>query len=230
MVIIPRITLSGADLDRISKCEHSFNYLKEIESRSDCDSCCGLRESGKYILQRGFKGGSQPSLKTAVKKYRVFSGISSQLDDKKVNSIVQWSNNNSNCVNTINIDYELHLGRFTIKDKIDGVLFKGQTYKLIVFGCDKKFHGEVLTYKNLAASLWLRMAFNVNSNSVISVRPNNEVKDILIPLSSEEIAISLRKILDRILVTNTLDLPISIGSHCSVCMSCIYIKGSNICG
>jgi len=237
-----RFLLSAQDLEHVARCPRSINYLGRIRSSLACKQCSGLGAAGRYMLQRSFRGTRLPTLEFLTKIYaQAIAGGEADIwasqyahNQKAVlDHLRDWGKGVWEKIDAVNVAAETHHGLFTIQQLVDVVLKVDGRYVIGQFSCDSKHAEQVLHYRTLHASLWLREAYDVDSNDVMIIRltPHGpEFNQQPLSLDTKILRSAIQSILLRVntgapKTTEEHDealalLPPNPGSHCHECMAC----------
>lgn len=235
-----RTFLDGLDLEQIARCPHSFNYLDRIARARHCKRCAAFRNSGKFVLQRNFKGGNLPSLAGITKYFE--SELATQYghlpeavasrDQMMLNDLLHWGRGVAEDINEVNIIAETHFGELSIRDTIDAVVCDMGVFSVVQFICDKPHHEHIMNYRALHASHWLQEAYDVPVNNLMFVKMSTDGVQIhrhTVETPKNILRESIEHILSRVQVDgssdeeterNLLALPVIFGEHCWQCMAC----------
>lgn len=237
-----RRVLNARDLDFVARCPHALNYLDRLRANSNCTRCYHLARVGHYILQRNFRGRNLPSLATVQKTYKKFmtphgpeiAEVMAMQDELLLQSLMDWGKEVADHISLIDADAEIHLGSYTVVSDIDAVLYMDEAFHLVKFICDSDFHQEeVLSYKTLFDSMWLRKNFGVSSNNIMIVQLSDGdlyPSSFKVGLSENLLQNTISHILSNIdlgrpanaeeLDSKLESLPRIFGSHCWPCRAC----------
>lgn len=239
--------LDASELEQIARCPYSINHLETINKSRECLRCKAFSETGRFVLQRNFRGGHLPT------PYGInchFQKISKQLgipqesvssrDRMLLHDLLIWGKGISDNINMIGQAAETHFGLVTIKDIIDAVIYDIDNFAIVQFVCDKPHNERIMNYRALHASLWLRENYGVNINSLMLVKMSEEgVKVHRYPIETSVYLLrsSIEHILSNIQIAdndenkyNKLNnLPVIFGEHCWHCMACFNKNGDSIC-
>ena len=243
-----RILISASDLEHVSRCPQAMNYLPRIRANISCKSCIGLAAAGRYMLQRSFRGTRLPTLEFLVKTYaQSIGGVPEQpwatryAKEQKaaLDHLRDWGKGVWEKIDAVNIAAETHHGLFTIHQLIDVILIdkSNDTYILGQFSCDSNHPEQVLNYKTLHASLWMRDHYGIETNDVMVIRLTPHGPEFNIQSLGLSTNI-LRKSISSILSTVDLGifktsedrdkavslLPPNPGEHCHVCLGCFQTQ------
>jgi hypothetical protein len=187
-----RIQISGKDLNHIA-----YNMSAQIpQYELTCKHCLGLSNVGKFLLTKLFRGGNLPSTTTLVKKFCQYVPIPDNNDKiiLEMEALTDWCKRHAEEINTVDITYISHFGRYSIQDQIDAVLFSNKIYNIVEFAC-KTSHALPINYRHYAASHWLREAFAVTSNGVIAFVPTGEIHSN-IEIDTKELEFAIRFVIN----------------------------------
>ena len=243
-----RIHISGPELTEIAQCPHSINYLDEINKHLFCIKCYALRKSAEYICLRAFRGGNQPSIATLNKKYISIlindgdfsiskAGTTSRLDEVILQDLVSIGHRHSSVIDLVGEDIVIHMGRFSLHDRISLVLCKDDTYTLVDFSCSIRHPCLELSYSTMLKSLWMRREYGIETNQIANIRLSPSKRPVLEAMElCIDTAIIHQAIIDAIdkvdigpiktpeelsiVEEARLDLPLIFGEHCMPCMKC----------
>lgn len=240
-----RIFLDSLELEQISRCPHSINYLPRILANKHCSRCQAFSETGRFILQRNFKGGNLPSVEGVTKHFAKILeslNLNQHITNKEkvmLADLLVWGKGIADNINMISIASETHLGLYTIGDIIDAVIYDLDTFTIVQFVCDLPHPERVMNYKAIHNSLWLRHNYNIDKNGLMFVKMHDEGLQIHrseIDVSSSILQNSLEYILSNIDAGNIpweekenkwLKLPRVFGEHCWNCMACFGRNNEN---
>lgn len=225
-----RLHLQAADLDILAKCPLAVNFLEHIRKEKLCTACLGMKETAKFYMQKCFKGGNLPTEKSIRKRFTMYNTLSETSSQNMV-STIQKLERYSKSINSIGLGYQLHLGRVTIEDKIDTVLYLDKVYTMVLYECNNvlKCHYP-FSYKVLAGSIWLRESYDVEINNVLIVDLIGGANLYSINLNTEFIKDSIMSIISKIDVENKIWLSPVFGQHCWQCMGCVKDNVRKLCG
>jgi hypothetical protein len=219
-----------------------MNFLPRIRANNACKSCIGLAAAGRYMLQRSFRGTRLPTLEFLVKTYaQAIGGVPEQSwatmyarEQMAVLKHLQiWGKGVWEDIDSVNVAAETHHGLFTIHQLIDVILISNDSYILGQFSCDSSHPEQVLNYKTLHASLWMREKYGIETNDIEIIRltPHGvERHPQSLGLSTNIIHKSISSILSTVdlgVFKTSEDrdravslLPPNPGEHCHVCLGC----------
>lgn len=223
-----------------------MNYLPRIRANNSCISCIGLAAAGRYMLQRSFRGTRLPTLEFLAKTYaQSISGVPEKdwatlyAKEQKaaLDHLRDWGKGVWEKIDSVNVAAETHHGLFTIHQLIDVILKVNDTYILGQFSCDSSHPEQILNYRTLHASLWMRDAFKIDTNDVMVIRltPHGpEFNTQSLGLSTKILRESISSILSTVDIGafktpedrdyTMLLLPTNPGEHCHVCLGCFQTQ------
>lgn len=240
-VVRGRTFLTGMDLEQIARCPRSFSFLERISRARHCKRCEAFRSAGKFVLQRNFKGGNLPSL-DGITKY--FQGELAVLhsqpehtvmrprDQVLLNELLHWGKGVSKLINEVNVVAETHFGTISIRDQIDAIVCESDVFSVVQFVCDLTHAENIMNYRALHASLWLRDTYGVGHSNLMFVKMTTDgvqVHRSTLDAPKNILRESMEHILSGVSVAGTaqeerdknlLALPAVFGEHCWNCMAC----------
>jgi hypothetical protein len=194
------------------------------------------------MLQRSFKGTRLPTLDFLTKIYaQAIGGSPDQIwatryaqDQKAVlDHLRDWGKGVWEKIDSVNVAAESHHGLFTIHQLVDVVLKVEGRYVIGQFSCDSRHAEQVLHYRTLHASLWLREAYDVDYNDVMVIRLTQHGPEFNLQplgLDTKILRNAIHSILSRVSTgapktTQEHDEALALlspnpGEHCHACLSC----------
>ena len=246
---VGRFLLSAQDLEHVARCSRSMNYLNRIRANLLCKQCVGLAAAGRYMLQRSFRGTRLPTLDFLTKIYaQAIGGTQEQIwairhaqEQRGVlDHLRDWGKGVWEKIDAVNVSAETHHGLFTIQQIIDVILKVNGRYIVGQFSCDAKHAEQILHYKTLHASLWLREAYDVENNDVMMIRltPHGpEFNTQPLGLDTKILRNAIHSILSKVDTGSPKSaleheqalaaLPPNPGEACHSCMGCFYSNAYN---
>ena len=239
-----RFLITGQDLESLARCSLSMNYLSRIQANLNCRDCVGLGAAGRYMLQRSFRGTRVPTPEFLTKTYSqaidpTGAGWATRYayDQRAVlDHLRDWGKGVWEKIDSVNVAAETHHGLYTIHQLIDVILKVDGRYVMGQFSCNAKHAEQILHYRTLHASLWLREAYDVETNDVMIIRltPHGpEFNTRTLGLSTKILRNAITSILSKVDTgapktaaeheQALAALPPNPGEHCHACLGCFAL-------
>lgn len=232
-----RAFITANELEQISRCYLSINFLDRILANKICPRCSALSDTGRFLLQKHFKKTNLPQRKTIENKFR---DAAERYNIHKVkaedlvalNDLNEWVKGAADKISLANFNIDLHFGLFTVTDTIDIIDDMG-TFTIIKINCAQDHHDEkLMNYQIFMNSLWIRQNYNVENNNVMFITPTHEgVKKERFPINlpthilQDSITHILSKFESKLQgyqqdTDKLIEMPARFGHYCHFCKAC----------